>query len=135
MNKNMPENLKYTNSHEWVRVEGALATIGLTEFAQQQLGEVVFIELPAVGRTLRAGEQCAVVESLKAATDVYAPVSGEVVKVNQAVVDNPTLVNKDPYGAGWFYCVRLSQPAELETLLGPQQYAALAVKTEPLQQD
>lgn len=131
----MPENLKYTNSHEWVRVEGALATIGLTEFAQQQLGEVVFIELPAVGRTLRAGEQCAVVESLKAATDVYAPVSGEVVKVNQAVVDNPTLVNKDPYGAGWFYCVRLSQPAELETLLGPQQYAALAVKTEPLQQD
>jgi len=135
MNKNMPENLKYTNSHEWVRVEGALATIGLTEFAQQQMGEVVFIELPAVGRTLRAGEQCAVVESLKAATDVYAPVSGEVVKVNQAVVDNPTLVNKDPYGAGWFYCVRLSQPAELETLLGPQQYAALAVKTEPLQQD
>lgn len=131
----MPENLKYTNSHEWVRVEGALATIGLTEFAQQQLGEVVFIELPAVGRTLRAGEQCAVVESLKAATDVYAPVSGEVVKVNQAVVDNPTLVNKDPYGAGWFYCVRLSQPAELETLLDPQQYAALAVKTEPLQQD
>lgn len=135
MNKNVPENLKYTNSHEWVRVEGDLATIGLTEFAQQQLGEIVFIELPAVGRTVKAGEQCAVVESLKAATDVYAPVTGEVVKTNQAVVDNPALVNKDPYGAGWFYCVRLSQPAELETLLAPQQYAALAAKTEPLQQN
>ncbi len=135
MNKNVPPDRKYTNSHEWVRAEGNLATIGITQFAQQQLGEIVFIELPTVGQKLRAGEQCAVVESLKAATDIYSPLTGEVVKTNQAVVDNPSLINKDPYGAGWFFCLQLSQPAELEALLGPHQYEALTAKPARSQPD
>src|SRR6266550_2280137 len=110
---NVPSDLKYAQSHEWVRVAGDLASVGISDHAQHELTDVVFVELPAVGRTVKAGEACAVVESVKTASDIYTPVSGEIVQVNQAVVDQPALVNSDPYGAGWFFQVKLSQPGEL----------------------
>src|SRR6266852_7304466 len=116
---NVPSDLKYAKSHEWVRVAGEMATVGITDHAQHELTDVVFVELPAVGRKLKSGEACAVVESVKTASDIYSPVSGEVVKVNQAVVDQPGLVNSDPYGGGWLFEVKLSQPGELANLLNP----------------
>src|SRR6058998_3024423 len=104
---NIPADLKYARSHEWVRVSGDLATVGITDHAQQELTDLVFIELPAAGRQLKAGEASAVVESVKTASDIYSPVSGEVVEANKAIADNPALVNSDPYGHGWFYKVKL----------------------------
>lgn len=121
---NVPEDLKYAASHEWVRVEGETATVGLTDHAQHELTDVVFVELPAVGRELRAGEVCAVVESVKTASDVYAPLSGTVTAVNEALAANPGLVNSEPYGAGWFFRLRLTQPAELARLLDAAAYRA-----------
>jgi len=121
---NVPADLKYAPSHEWVRVEGEVAVVGITDHAQQELTDIVFVELPEVGRTVAAGESCAVVESVKTASDVYAPVSGEVVAVNPAVVNDPALVNRDPFGGGWFFKLRLARPAELDALLTPAQYAA-----------
>ena len=122
MSSKVPLDLKYAKSHEWVRVAGGVATIGITDHAQHELTDVVFVELPPAGRKLKAGEACAVVESVKTASDIYSPVSGEVLKVNQAVVDQPALANSDPYGAGWFFEVRLSQASELGTLLNPADY-------------
>jgi glycine cleavage system H protein len=119
---NVPLDLKYAKSHEWVRVNGEVATIGITDHAQHELTDVVFVELPEVGRKVKAGEACAVVESVKTASDIYSPLSGEVTEVNQTVVDNPALVNTEPYEGGWFYRVKLSNPAELNALLGPEQY-------------
>ena len=119
---NVPLDLKYAKSHEWVRVNGDVATIGITDHAQHELTDVVFVELPEVGRRLKAGEACAVVESVKTASDIYSPVSGEVTEVNQAAVDDPALVNSEPYEDGWFYRIKLSNPAELGALLGPEQY-------------
>jgi glycine cleavage system H protein len=124
MSSNVPSDLKYAKSHEWVRVAGDTATIGITDHAQHELTDIVFVELPAANRQLKAGDSCAVVESVKTASDIYAPVSGQVVEVNKAVVDNPSLVNTDPYGAGWFFKIKLSQPAELNQLLAPAQYTA-----------
>ncbi len=124
MSSSVPQDLKYAPSHEWVRVAGDIATIGITDHAQHELTDVVFVELPAKGRKLKAGEACAVVESVKTASDIYTPVSGEVLEVNQPVGDQPALVNTDPYGAGWFFKVKLAQPAELEKLLSPDQYKA-----------
>ena len=98
----------YAASHEWVRVEGEVATVGITDHAQHELTDVVFVELPAVGRVVKSGEACAVVESVKTASDIYAPVAGEVVAVNGEVAKNPALVNTDPYGEGWFMKVRLA---------------------------
>lgn len=121
---NIPQDLKYTKSHEWVRVTGDVATIGITDHAQHELTDVVFVELPAIGREIKAGEACAVVESVKTASDVYSPVSGTVTEVNKAVVDNPALVNSAPHTDGWFFKVRLSNPAEISALLSPDQYAA-----------
>lgn len=121
---NVPSDLKYAKSHEWVRVSGDVATVGITDHAQHELTDVVFVELPAVGRQVKQGEACAVVESVKTASDIYSPVGGQVTEVNPAVVENPALVNTDPYGTGWFYKVRLSNPAELGQLLGPDQYSA-----------
>lgn len=121
---NVPSDLKYAKSHEWVRVNGPQATVGITDHAQHELTDVVFVELPAVGRKLKAGESCAVVESVKTASDIYAPVSGEVVAVNQPLVDNPALVNTEPYANGWFFQIKLSAPAELDGLLSPQNYQA-----------
>jgi len=124
MKSTVPSDLKYAKSHEWVRVAGDLATVGLTDHAQHELTDIVFVEVPAVGRELKAGEACAVVESVKTASDVYAPVSGEVVAVNQKLSSQPGLVNEQPYGEGWFFQLKLSQPSELEGLLTPQAYAA-----------
>jgi glycine cleavage system H protein len=119
---NIPSDLKYAKSHEWARVSGDTATVGITDHAQQELTDIVFVELPAVGRKVKAGEACAVVESVKTASDIYSPVSGEITAVNPAVVDNPALVNTDPHAAGWFYKIKLSNAAELNALLSPADY-------------
>lgn len=125
MSSKVPSDLKFAKSHEWVRVAGDVATIGITDHAQHELTDIVFVEVPAVGRQVKAGEQCAVVESVKTASDVYSPVSGEVIEANDAVAKTPALVNDDPYGEGWFYKVKLSNPAELGALLPPADYSAL----------
>jgi glycine cleavage system H protein len=122
MSSNIPGDLRYAKSHEWVRVSGDTATIGITDHAQHELTDIVFVELPAVGRKVKAGEACAVVESVKTASDIYSPVSGEVTVINKAVVDNPALVNGEPYGGGWFFQIKLSQPAEVNSLLAPGDY-------------
>lgn len=121
---NVPLDLKYAKSHEWVRVAGDIATLGITDHAQHELTDVVFVELPALGRKVKAGEACAVVESVKTASDIYSPLSGEIVKINPAVVANPALVNTEPYAGGWFFELKLSAPAELNALLKPDQYTA-----------
>ena len=115
--------LKYSKDHEWVRVEGDIATVGISDYAQEQLGDVVYVELPEAGRTVAQNEEAAVVESVKAASEVYAPVSGEVVEVNQALEDDPALVNGDPTGEGWFLKLRLSAPGELDGLMDEAAYA------------
>ena len=121
---NVPSDLKYTKSHEWVRVVGDVATVGITDHAQHELTDVVFVELPVVGRQVKAGEAVAVVESVKTASDIYAPVSGQVLEINPNVVDQPALVNTDPHGAGWFFKIKLSAPAEVNALLTPDAYKA-----------
>jgi glycine cleavage system H protein len=118
----VPADLKYARSHEWVRVANGVATVGISDHAQHELTDVVFVELPEVGRQVKAGEACAVVESVKTASDIYSPVSGEIVEVNRIVAENPALVNTAPYTEGWFYRVKLSHPAEVGSLLGPEQY-------------
>ena len=123
MSSRIPADLKFAKSHEWLRVEGGTATVGITDHAQQELTDVVFVELPAVGRQVKAGEACAVVESVKTASDIYAPVSGEVVEANKAVVENPALTNSDPYGVGWFFKLKLAAPAETNALLSAADYA------------
>ena len=123
MSSQVPSDLKYAKSHEWVRVAGDVATIGITDHAQHELTDVVFVELPAVGRKVKAGEACAVVESVKTASDIYSPVSGEIVEVNKAVSDDPSLVNTDPYNKGWFYKIKLAAPAEVNALLSPADYS------------
>ena len=119
---NVPPDLKYAKSHEWVRAHGDIATVGITDHAQQELTDIVFVELPTAGRRVRAGDACAVVESVKTASDIYSPVSGEIVEVNVAVVENPALVNTEPYEKGWFYKIKLTHPAELNSLLSPDDY-------------
>jgi len=123
MSSKVPAELKYAKSHEWLRLEGDTGTVGITDHAQQELTDVVFVELPAVGRKVKAAEACAVVESVKTASDIYSPVSGEVLEVNKALADKPDLVNSDPYGAGWFFKLKLSAPAEAATLLSPADYS------------
>ena len=120
----IPNDLKYTKSHEWVRVAGDTATIGITDHAQTELTDIVFIELPETGRKVKAGDACAVVESVKTASDIYAPVSGEILESNKTVVDDPALANKEPYQGGWFFKIKLSNPAELTSLMSPEQYKA-----------
>ena len=122
---NVPADLRYAKSHEWARIEGDVVKVGITDHAQHELTDVVFVELPAKGRVVKVGEPCAVVESVKTASDIYAPVSGEVVGVNQAVVDNPALANTDPYGEGWFFAVKVSSSGEAEQLLTADAYRAL----------
>jgi len=114
--------LYFTREHEWVRVEGGTATVGITDHAQEALGDIVFTEVPAAGKQLGKGQEAAVVESVKAASDVYSPVSGEVVEGNQAVVDDPALVNSDPEGEGWFFKVKLSDSGELDGLMDEGSY-------------
>ena len=121
---NVPSDLKYAKSHEWVRVAGGVATVGITDHAQHELTDIVFVETPAAGRTVKAGEACAVVESVKTASDIYSPVSGEVIAVNDKLSATPALVNDQPYADGWFYQVKLANPAELNALLSPADYTA-----------
>jgi glycine cleavage system H protein len=117
--------VRFSKDHEYVSVEGDVATVGITDYAQSQLGDVVFVELPATGKALKQGDEAAVVESVKAASEVYAPVSGTVIAVNEALPDSPSAVNEDPLGQGWFFRVKLSDPAELETLMDEAAYKAL----------
>jgi glycine cleavage system H protein len=116
--------VKYSQEHEWISVEGDLGTIGITPYAQEQLGDVVFVELPQAGRKVAKGEACAVVESVKAASDIYAPVSGEVTEANPALADTPGDVNAEPMGKGWFFKLRLSNKSELDGLMDEAAYAA-----------
>ena len=118
--------IKYTEDHEWVKVDGDIAIVGITEHAQDALGDVVFVELPEVGKTLALKDVAGVVESVKAAADVYMPVSGEVVEVNQALADEPSLANSDPMGAGWFFKVKLAKADEVAALLDEAAYKAFA---------
>ena len=114
--------LLYTPDHEWLRIEGDVATIGITDYAQTQLGDVVFVELPKVGRSFRKAEAAAVVESVKAASDVYAPISGEVLEVNEAIVADPALVNSDPGKAAWFFKLRITDKTDLDGLMDETAY-------------
>ena len=121
---NVPADLKYTKSHEWVRISGDVVTVGITDHAQHELTDIVFCEVPSVGKKLNAGDAAAVVESVKTASDIYAPVSGEVIEVNKALTENPALVNQDAFGAGWFFKVKLSSPSEVDGLMTPEAYSA-----------
>ncbi len=124
---NIPSDLKYTKSHEWVSDnENGTITVGITDHAQELLGDLVFVELPEVGKELDAEEACAVVESVKAASDIYAPVAGEVTEVNEALEDQPELINSDPYGEGWLFKMKVADPDSLESLLSADEYAAEA---------
>lgn len=123
---NIPSELKYVASHEWIRIEGdGTVVIGITEHAQDLLGDVVFVELPEVGSEVAVGDDAGVVESVKAASDIYAPLSGEVVAVNEELEDSPEQVNSDPYGDGWFFKIKLSDESELAELLDGEAYAEL----------
>ena len=114
--------LYFTKEHEWIRVEGDTATVGISDHAQEQLGDIVFVEVPDVGRRVAKGQEAAVVESVKAASDVYSPVSGEVVEGNQAIADDPALVNSDPEGQGWFFKLKLDNASELDGLMDEAAY-------------
>ncbi len=114
--------MRFSKDHEWVKVEGGVATVGITSYAQEQLGDVVFVELPAVGKKVKAGDEAAVVESVKAASEVYAPVSGEVTEVNAALGDTPALVNEDAEGKGWLMKIRLADPKEVDALMDAAAY-------------
>jgi glycine cleavage system H protein len=122
----LPDNLRYASTHEWVRVDGDRATIGISDHAQHELGDVVYLDLPQVGKTFRAGAAFGSIESVKAVSDLYAPVSGEVVEINQALLDAPEQVNSSPYEAGWMLVLRMSDPSEVDALLDAKAYEATA---------
>lgn len=118
--------IKYTEDHEWLKIDGDIATVGITVHAQDALGDVVFVDLPAVGTVFAQKETAGVVESVKAAADVYMPADGEIIEVNAALKDDPSLANSDPLGTGWFFKIKLSAPAQLDTLMDETSYAAFA---------
>jgi glycine cleavage system H protein len=120
----VPVDLKYTKDHEWVRIEGDTATFGVSDHAQEALGDIVFVELPDMGRSVDAGEAYGVVESVKAVSDVYAPVAGEVIEINEALEGEPDLVNSDPYGTGWIIKVKISDNNSAAELMNPEEYTA-----------
>jgi glycine cleavage system H protein len=121
---------KYTKTDEWAKLEGDIAIVGITDYAQKKLRDIVGVELPDVGRKVKAGEAVASIESVKAAADVYAPLSGEIVEVNERLLDEPELLNRDPYGEGWMFKVKVEDPSEYEKLLTPEQYAEKIKKEE-----
>ena len=125
---NFPTNVKYTSEHEWIRVEGDIAYVGITDYAQEQLGDIVFVDIPTEGETLVAGDVFGTIEAVKTVSDAFLPVSGVVEEVNPAIDADPALVNSDPYGEGWMVKVKMSNPAEVEALLSAEQYAALIAK-------
>ena len=122
--------LRFTKDHEWIRLDGDLATVGITDYAQSQLGDVVYVELPEIGRTVEQGKEAAVVESAKAASEVYAPVSGEIVEVNGELLGNPAQVNADAMGEGWFIKLRLADPKQLDGLMDEASYQAFVAEQE-----
>lgn len=121
---NVPDDLKFAETHEWIRVNGDIGTVGITDHAQAELTDIVFIEPPKVGLTVSAKEASAVVESVKAASDIYAPVSGQIVEANDTLSDNPALINTDPYGGGWIFKIRIADPSELDNLQNAEAYRA-----------
>jgi glycine cleavage system H protein len=123
---NVIDGLKYTDQHEWVKLDGDIATVGITDHAQGALGDLVFVELPAKGKQVKQGDSFVVVESVKAASEVYAPLSGEVVEVNDSINANPAIINTEPYGGGWICKIRVSDKGELAKLLEPSDYKSLA---------
>lgn len=122
---NVPDELKYSKEHEWARIEGEMATVGITDYAQRELGDIVYVELPAVGTTVARGESFGTVEAVKAVSDIYAPLSGEVVEVNPALEGTPELVNREPYGAGWIIKIRIADVGEADDLLSGEEYKDL----------
>jgi glycine cleavage system H protein len=122
---NFPENLKYTSEHEWIRLDGEIAYVGITDFAQDQLGDIVFVDIPSVGETLASGEVFGTIEVVKTISDLFLPVSGEIIEINASLEDNPELVNSDPYGEGWIVKVKLSDLTELDSLLDASAYRKL----------
>jgi len=123
-----PDNLKYTKDHEWIRVEGDIGIVGITDYAQGELGDIVFVELPAKGRTVKQGESFGTIEAVKAVSDLFAPVSGEIVEVNAGIDKTPELINKEPYERGWIIKLRIGQKGELGKLLGAKEYRQLIGK-------
>ena len=121
---NVPEDLKFAETHEWIRVNGDIGTVGITDHAQAELTDIVFAEPPKVGAKFSAKDPSAVVESVKAASDIYAPVSGEIVEANASLADNPSLLNTDPYGAGWIFKIKIADPSELDSLQNAAAYRA-----------
>lgn len=122
---NFPQNLKYTNEHEWIRVEGDIAYVGITDYAQEQLGDIVFVDIPAVGETLEAGETFGTIEVVKTISDLFLPVAGELLEQNEALEENPELVNKDPYGEGWLIKMKPTNIKDIEDLLDAEAYKAV----------
>ncbi|MBO5873617.1 MAG: glycine cleavage system protein GcvH [Rikenellaceae bacterium] len=122
---NIPQNLKYSNDHEWIRVEGDEAFIGITDFAQGQLGDIVFVDVDTVGETLEANEVFGSIEAVKTVSDAFIPVGGEILEFNEALNDAPDTVNKDPYGEGWIIKIKMTDPSQVDALLTAEQYAAL----------
>jgi glycine cleavage system H protein len=122
---NVPVNLLYTKDHEWLRIEGNMAYVGVTDFAQGELGDVVFIEIETLGETLKKEEVFGTIEAVKTVSDMFMPVSGEILEVNNALEESPDVVNKDPYGKGWMVKIRISNPSEVTDLLSPEKYTAL----------
>ena len=122
---NFPQNLKYTNEHEWIRVEGDIAYVGITDYAQEQLGDIVFVDIPTVGESLEAGEVFGTIEVVKTISDLFLPVAGEVMEQNEALEENPELVNKDPYGEGWLIKMKPANAADLDNLLDAEGYKAV----------
>ena len=125
-----PKNLKYSKEHEWVKVDGDITTIGITDFAQKQLTDIVFVELPEKGKHVTQGKAMAVVESVKSVSDVFAPVSGEIVDVNNELADSPEILNKEPYGKGWIAKVKIENKGELDNLLTAEKYGEFLKKTK-----
>jgi glycine cleavage system H protein len=121
----VPKDLRYTKDHEWVRLEDGKARVGITDHAQKSLGDIVYVELPMVGKSVKKGERAATVESVKAVGEVFAPLSGKVVAVNETVTKSPDLINKDPYGQGWLFVLEIADKKEIETLLTPEAYEEL----------
>ena len=128
---NVPEDLRYTKSHEWLRLEDdGTITVGITDHAQEQMGDLVYVELPDIGRTMEAREELAVVESVKAASDVYSPLAGEITEVNEALTDAPELVNADPYGGGWLFKLTPNDVGDLDEMMDADEYTEIASEDE-----
>jgi glycine cleavage system H protein len=127
---NVPRDLKYTKDHEWARLDGNTVSVGITDFAQEKLGSIVFVELPAAGKAAKKGETLVTVDSVKAVAEVYAPLSGEVQEANEMIKDNPEMINQEPYGGGWMVKLKISNPQELGALLTPDDYEAFLAEEE-----